>query len=71
MKKCLIDELGFSNLRNNGFEPLYNYYKKDNSIIIRVEGPGNCSIKPKKEYSGEYTIIKLVGEKKWIKNQKN
>ena len=38
--------------------------KKDNSIIIRVEGPENCSIKLKKEYHGEYTNIKLVVEKK-------
>ena len=28
LKKCLIDELGFSNLRSNGYMPLYNYYKK-------------------------------------------
>ena len=28
LKKCLIDELGFSNLKPNGFEPKYNIYKK-------------------------------------------
>ncbi len=63
LKRCLIDELGFSNLKNNGFEPTYNYYKKDDSIIIRVESPGNCSIKCKTIYSGEYTIIRIFGEK--------
>jgi len=32
LKNCLIDELGFSNLITNGFEPTYNYYQKDNKI---------------------------------------
>ena len=64
LKQCLIDELGFSNLKTSGFEPNYNYYKKGDSIIIRVEGPGNCSLHPRIEYSGEYTIIRLTGVKK-------
>ena len=38
--------------------------KKNNSIIIRVESPANCSIKLKKEYHGEFTNIILVVEKK-------
>ena len=64
LKRCYINELGFSNLRPNGFEPYYNYYKQgDNHIIVRVEAPGNCSIKSSIEYSGEYTIIKLYGNK--------
>ena len=63
LKKCLIDELGFLNFKNNGFEPTYNYYKKDDSIIVRVEGPGNCTIDSNIEYLGEYTIIKLKGNK--------
>ena len=60
LKKCLIDELGFSNLKTNGFNPVYNYYKKDDKIIIRVEAPGNSSIKVKKEHAGEYTITVKV-----------
>ena len=64
LKKCLIDELGFSNLKSNGFEPTYNYYKKDDKIIVRIEGPGNCSINSFIDYSGEYTIIRLAGNKK-------
>ena len=64
LKKCLIDELGFSNLKTNGFEPLYNFYNKDEQIIVKVEGPGNCSIKSEIIYSGEYTIIRLKGEKR-------
>ena len=66
LKKCLTDELGFSNLKANGFEPLYNLYKKnDDLMILRVEAPGNCNLDPPNiEYSGEYNIIKLSGEKK-------
>ena len=64
LKKCLIDELGFSNLKSNGFEPAYNYYKKDNKIIVKIEIPGNCEVKSKLNFAGEYTIIKISGEKK-------
>ena len=63
LKKCLIDELGFSNLRTNGFMPLYNYYKKDNNLIVRVEVPGNCELSSKKHYSGEYVILRIEGNK--------
>ena len=64
LKKCLIDELGFSNLKSNGFEPKYNIYKKDKKVIIRVEVPGNEDIYSETENSGEYTLIKLSGEKR-------
>ena len=68
LKRCLIDELGFSNLRSNGFEPKYNFYKetKDNieKIVVRVEAPGNCDIESTVEYIGENTMIKLQGNKK-------
>ena len=64
LKKCLIDELGFSNLKSNGFEPTYNYYKKGDKIIIRLEAPGNTSIKSSVDALGEYKIIRLTGNKK-------
>ena len=66
IKKCLIDELGFSNLKANGFEPTYNIFKKnDDLIMIRIEVPGNCNLDPPTiEFEGEYNIIKLTGEKK-------
>ena len=66
LKKCLIDELGFSNLQNNGFMPVYNYYKKEkeNKLIVRVEAPGNCSLKSSTHNSNEYVIIRLEGNKK-------
>ena len=63
LKKCLIDELGFSNFKANSFEPTYNIYKKDNKIIVRVEVPGKTVIKAGLEISGEYNIIKIMGEK--------
>ena len=64
LKKCLIDELGFSNFKANGFEPTYNIYKKEDKIIVRVEVPGKTIIKAGLEISGEYNIIKIMGEKK-------
>ena len=50
-------------MKGNGFEPTYNYYKKDGYIKIRVETPGNTSIQCKLEFSGEYTIIRITGNK--------
>ena len=70
LKKCLIDELGFSNLKPNGYEPTYNYYKKDDKIIIRVEIPGNNKIDSKIDYLGEYSVIILKGIKKKDKEPK-
>ena len=71
LKKCLIDELGFSNLKTNGFEPVYNIYKKEDKLIIRVEASGNSSIKSEIFFSGEYTFIKLSGIKKPDKEPHN
>ena len=64
LKRCFIDELGFSNLKPNGFEPKYNIFSKDNKLIIRVEIPGNCDIQAERENSCDYYIIKLSGEKR-------
>ena len=64
LKKCLIDELGFSNLKGDGFEPKYSYYKKDKyTLIIFLECPGICSLTPDVYYEGVYNIIKLSGIK--------
>ena len=63
LKQCLIDEVGFSNLKPNGFEPKYNLYNIDNKIIIKVECPGNGSIRAEMEPIGEYYMIRLSGEK--------
>ena len=71
LKKCLIDELGFSNLRTNGFMPVYNYYKKDNKLIVRVEAPGNCDFSANVEMEGEYTYIRIKGNKKKDREPEN
>ena len=72
LKKCLTDELGFSNLKANGFEPTYNLYKKENKIILRIEASGNTSLEaPEIEFAGEYNIIKIKGEKKKDKEPVN
>ena len=64
LKNCYIEELGFSNFNSNGiFEPKYNYYKKDDQIIVRVEAPGNSTIESNIEVKGERTFIKLIGTK--------
>ena len=64
LKKCLIDELGFSNLKPNGFEPKYNIYKVEDKIIIKVEAPGNCDIESEIVSMNDYSIVKLSGVKK-------
>ena len=71
LRKCYIDELGFSNFRNNGFNPTYNYYKKGNKIIIRIEAPGNIEIKCDVKYSNDFTIIEINGKKSKDKEPQN
>ena len=45
--------------------PKYNYYKKEDKIIIKVEAPGNiCNINTSFKSSEGYQIIKISGEKK-------
>ena len=63
LKKFFIDELGFSNMRANKFEPNYNYYKTDNEIVIKIEAPGNVSIRSNVELNGKFIIIKIRGVK--------
>ena len=41
LKQFFIDELGFSTMREKGFEPNYNYYKTKNQIVVKIEAPGN------------------------------
>jgi HSP20 family molecular chaperone IbpA len=63
LKKCFFDELGYFNLKGNGFEPTYNCYKKGNKIIIKVEIPGNKIISSE-YFLGYNNIIRISGEKK-------
>ena len=71
LKRCFIDELGFSNLRSNGFSPCYNIYKKDNKIIIKLEIPGNEKIESKIDYQGNHNVITVKGQKKLDKEPEN
>ena len=65
LKKCLIDELGFSNLKGNGFDPSYNYYKENDKIIIKIESPGISTVESTLSISDAYPfpIIKIKGNK--------
>ena len=73
LKRCLIDEIGFSNFLSNGFEPKYEYYITDDKLIIEVEMPGDYeNTKIKKETEGSYTFINISGNKvdKGVKKDK-
>ena len=63
LKQCFIDELGFSNLKPNGFDPKYNIFKVDNKIIVRVEIPGHSTIQSDIVDGENYNYIRLIGNK--------
>jgi hypothetical protein len=71
LKKCFIDELGFSSLKGNGYEPTFSYFKKENTIILKIEVPGNYSVKSKITPLGEFNWIKIIGTKKTDKEPKD
>ena len=71
LNKCFINELGFQYIKTNSFEPTYNYYIKNNQIIVKVEAPGNCTLESNIEYIGEYEVIKLEGIKENDKESSN
>jgi HSP20 family molecular chaperone IbpA len=72
LKKCFIDELGFSNLKSNEFEPKYNCYQKDDKYTVKIECPGNFGISnySLKENVG-YKFLTIMGEKRNDKDPKN
>ena len=59
-----IDEIGISKIKKNDYEPFYNYYKKENKIIVRMECPGNIEFNSEIDISGKYNIIVIKGVKK-------
>ena len=65
LKECLIDELGFSNLKGKGFDPTFNYYKENDKIIIKIECPGISTVESYISNSDSYPfpIIKIKGSK--------
>ena len=64
LKRYYIDELGFSDLRNNGFTPCYNYFVIDDKFILRLEVPGNASILVNYKIGEKFNIIEVKGDKK-------
>jgi len=74
LKKCLIDELGISNFRGNGFDAQYSYYVTENNLYVYVELPGKKekpeedteyeNVEVDKQLEGCYTILKITGDKK-------
>ena len=55
LKKCLIDELGFSNFSGSAYEPKFRYYIQNSKLYINIEVPGI------KEDETEYDVD-IVGE---------
>ena len=64
LKKCYMDELGFSFFKTGDFEPKYNYFKpNENTLEIRMEIPGNTQCVAKHTVEGEETKIFVTGSK--------
>ena len=64
LKKCYMDELGFSFFKTGDFEPKYNYFKpNENTLEIRLEIPGNTKCTSKHIVEGEETKIIVSGVK--------
>ena len=62
-KKCLIDEMGFSNFYGSGFEPKYWVYKDKDKLDITFESSGKVKqIEPNYEYKNDL-IITISGNK--------
>ena len=72
LKKCQMDELGFSFFKTGDFEPKYNYYKPDEKTLeIRLEVPGNTTVNVNWTIEQDVTKIKIKGSKKKDKTPKN
>ena len=64
LKRCLIDELGFSNFLATGFEPKYDCYVNEDKLVINIEMPGDFKdVKVRTDSEGAYTIININGNK--------
>ena len=51
-------------MNSNDFIPVYNYYKKNDKLIIKIEAPGNCVLRAYINKFGEYAYIRINGIKK-------
>lgn len=70
-KRCLVDELGFSNFYGANFEPKYAYFKtiidKKPYVCIQVEIPGECKVTCKAKMFEQTWNITVKGNK-MVKN---
>ena len=63
LKRYYIDELGFSDLRSNGFKPCYSYFLKNDKLILKLEVPGNINISTDYIIGENKNIIEVKGKK--------
>ena len=64
LKRCYMDELGFSLFRSGEVELKYNYFKPDEKTLeIRVEIPGKANCEVSHKIVGDDTIIIITGNK--------
>lgn len=65
LKRFIINELGDSSFKNNGFEPKYSYYvSNDDDIIIDVECPGQTEIKAE-IIGNQFNYIEITGRRNY------
>ena len=64
LKRCYMDEIGFSLFKSREVELKYNYFKPDeNTLEIRTEIPGKANVEVSHKIVGDDTIITLTGNK--------
>ena len=66
-KRCLVDELGFSNFYGANFEPKYAYFKtiidKKPYVCIQVEVPGECKVSCRAKMFDQNWNVTIKGNK--------
>jgi len=63
-KKCLIDEMGFSNFLGSGFEPTYWIYRDKDNINITFESSGKVKeLEPNCEFGDGFYKFSISGNK--------
>ena len=73
LKKCLVDELGFSNFSGSAYEPKFRYYIQKSKLYINIEVPGIKEDETEYDVQiiGENYQFKFSGVKKFEKIPKN
>lgn len=64
LKKCLVDELGFSNFYGNTITPKYSFYLLNDYLVIEFEIVGAINkLKANMSKQKEYLIVIIIGVK--------